>query len=51
MSLAIQRNETKTTETYQYVPVRTTKIKMTIPNIDKDTEKLDPFCIASGNVK
>lgn len=26
------------------------ELKMTIPNVDKDTENLDRSCIASGNV-
>lgn len=48
---AIREIQVKTTMRYQYIPIRTAQIIVTIPNTGKNVEKLDLSCIAGGNVK
>lgn len=41
----------QTTVSCLFIPIRITKIKKTIAGTSKEVKKLEPGCIADGNVK
>ena len=51
-SLTIREMKIKPRISYRHTTIRTAKIKIvTVPNANKDVEKLDPSYIAGGNTK